>query len=324
VRALLFALLVGCVDATAPVRPGDDAPRILEVPSGASASGLAARLAAEGLVPSEFAWKWYLRSTDGGCLKAGRHEVRGSMSMAQLLEALCGVPIPDDEPFTIVEGRRMQRRRRGVGHQRLDPARGLRSRPPPDPASSPRPSVTCPTSLEGYLFPETYMVIPDKWDTKAFIQRQIDMLAERFYTPNAADIKASKRSFNELVMMASMLEREEPKPSQRPMVAGILWKRIASGWNLGSTRPAAIPSTNGTTARPSSRSCATPNDPYNSRLRPGLPPTAIGNPRCPASKRRSRPTESEYWYYLHDGEGKFHGGKSAAEHEANRARFNVY
>jgi UPF0755 protein len=320
VRALLFALLVGCVDATAPVRPGDDAPRILEVPSGASASGLAARLAAEGLVPSEFAWKWYLRSTDGGCLKAGRHEVRGSMSMAQLLEALCGVPIPDDEPFTIVEGSRMRDVDEALATKGwIQPGAYLKAA---ETKAVPAPfEVTGPT-YEGYLFPDTYRIEPKRFTAEELIDRQLKAFHERFVKPNEAAFGA--RSLHELVVMASMLEREEPTPSQQPIVAGILYKRLAAGWNLGVDATSRYRLDQWNDRQAFLVKLRDPEDPYNTRLRGGLPPTAIGNPGIESLEAALKPLESEFWYYLHDGEGKFHGGKSAAEHEANRARFNVY
>ena len=65
-------------------------------------------------------------------------------------------------------------------------------------------------TLEGYLYPETYMLSPDRFTVQSFVQRQLDTLDKNFYTPNKSDIKASKRSFHEIIIMASMLEREEP------------------------------------------------------------------------------------------------------------------
>ena len=62
------------------------------------------------------------------------------------------------------------------------------------------------------------------------------MLTERFYEPNKTAILESTqagRGMNELIIMASMLEREEPKAEQRPLVAGIIWKRLDSDWELG-------------------------------------------------------------------------------------------
>ena len=67
-----------------------------------------------------------------------------------------------------------------------------------------------------------------------------------------------------------------------------------------------------------------PEDPYNTRIHKGLPPTAIGNPSLTSLTAALEPVDSEFWFYLHDHEQNFHGGRDAAEHEKNRARYNVY
>ena len=89
---LLFSLLLACVDPNAPIDPTDTEARIFEVPKGSSANGLGPRLVEEGLAPSEWQWKLFLRQTDASCLKAGRFEVRGDMSLQQLSDDL-GYPV---------------------------------------------------------------------------------------------------------------------------------------------------------------------------------------------------------------------------------------
>ena len=67
-----------------------------------------------------------------------------------------------------------------------------------------------------------------------------------------------------------------------------------------------------------------PSDPYNTRLRGGLPPTAIGNPAIDSLTAALSPTESEFWYYLHDSQQVLHPSRNSAEHEAYRRKYNVY
>ena len=110
---LLFLTLFSCVNPNAPIEPGEDTPFVFEVPQGATASGLGprleeARLLPDGLLPGPLQWKLFLRSEDAGCLKAGRFEVHRSMSLNELLETLCGVPLAEDVPFTVLEGWRIQ------------------------------------------------------------------------------------------------------------------------------------------------------------------------------------------------------------------------
>ena len=84
---LLWTLLA-CIDPDAPTDPSDTEARVFEVPKGATAGRLGPSLVAEGLVPGEWQWKLFLRQADASCLKAGRFEVRGAMSMNELLDTI--------------------------------------------------------------------------------------------------------------------------------------------------------------------------------------------------------------------------------------------
>jgi UPF0755 protein len=317
---LLLVLVAACVDFEAPVDPTRPEPFELEVPKGASASGLTDRLVENGLVPGEWQWKWFLRNTNAGCLKAGRFEVRRNMSMRELLDTLCGPPLPEDVPFTIVEGWRIRDIDAALA------ARGwiqpgvyielatTKAVPSPFPIEGP--------TLEGYLFPETYMVIEKEFDPSAFLQRQLQTFHDRFLVVHGD--KLGERSLHEVVIMASMLEREEPTPAQRPIVAGILYKRLAANWKLGVDATSRYTLAEWNDRQAFLTRLRDPDDVYNTRLRSGLPPTAIGNPGLVSLQAAIAPEESPWWYYLHDKNGVFHGAVDGAGHEANRLTFNVY
>lgn len=316
---LTFLLLLGgCVDPEAPVDPTDTDTFVFEVPRGASASGLAPRLADEGLVTGTWQWKLYLRGADAGCLKAGRFEVSRSMSMRELLETLCGPALPEDQPFTVVEGWRIREIDAALAARGWIEAGEYTTLATSKSVDLPF-DVSSPT-LEGYLFPETYLVVPDRFDARTFIERQLQTFKERFL--DGADL--GDRSLHEVVVMASMLEREEPKPEQRPLVSGILWKRIKHGWALGVDATSRYTLENWNDRHAFLRQLRDPTDPYNTRLNKGMPPTAIGNPSLPSLKAAVSPVESEFWYYLHDADKNLHPARNADEHEANRARYNVY
>ncbi|HCH62552.1 MAG TPA: endolytic transglycosylase MltG [Deltaproteobacteria bacterium] len=304
--------------------PANADPVVFEVPAGSSARGLAPALEAIGLVGSADNFVMYVRLTkEGGCIKAGRHEVSASMDAGDLITALCGVPLANDVPFTVVEGWRIREIDAALAEKGWTKP-GEYSAAVADPGQYTAPFPLPATSIEGYLFPETYMVDAEKWDTKGFVQRQIDLLAERFYTPNRSALESSGRSFAEVVIMASMLEREEPTKAQRPLVAGILWKRIDSQWNLGVDATSRYTLDKWNDRRAFLKKLRDPSDRYNTRLRGGLPPTAIGNPGMTALDAALHPTKSEFWYYLHDSSGVIHPSRNVGEHEAYRKKYNVY
>ena len=323
---LAFVLLSSCAAVEsalfAPADAGNTEGVRFTVPAGATAGGLGASLAEAGLITSADRWKLFLKlSGEGACLKAGDFELHRAMSLPELMDTLCGVPLADDVPFTVVEGWRIRDIDAALAAEGLISAgeyRALAERF--DNLELPF-EPTGPT-LEGYLYPDTYQVSPSSFEVDEFIERQVGTFWERFgehYADGQGDY-----DLHEVVVVASMLEREEPTPSNRPTTAGIIYKRLDGGWALGidATSHYTLEEWNDTSAF--IRRLKDPDDVYNTRLRQGLPPTAIGNPGIESLHAAAAPMESEWWYYLHDSQGRVHRARNGREHENNRKRYNVY
>ncbi len=315
----LLLLLLACFDPDAPVHPGNDAEFVYEVPKGATAGRIGPSLVENELIAGELQWKLFLRNTDASCLKAGRFNVRRSMSMNQLLETLCGVPLADDEPFTVVEGWRIGDIDKALAAKGWITKGDFVEVATKKGVESPF-EITSPT-LEGYLYPETYMVTPGNFDSKKFIERQLVTFQERFLNTNADKLG---HSLHDVVVMASMLEREEPKPSNRPLVAGIIWNRVGKNWQLGIDATSRYTLDDWNDKGAFLRNLRDPDEPYNTRLRKGMPPGAIGNPTQSSLEAAIHPKQTDYWFYLHDHEGNLHPAKDGDEHDRNRAKYNVY
>lgn len=318
---ILTLLLLACDFGAAPAAPGA-APVIFEVPRGAHARALGPSLAEAGLVKSARSWEMSLRfGLDGTCLKAGRHEVSPSMAAKELLTALCGAPLPEDVPFTIVEGWRIRDIDAALAAAGLAPEGAYTKAASGElgyTAEFPLPKDT----LEGYLYPETYRVPAKGMDPKALVQRQLDTFTARFWKVEGKDLGG--RPLQEIVVMASMLEREEPKAENRPLVAGILWKRIQNDWELGVDATSRYGLEDWNDRKAFLKKLRDPADPWNTRLRKGLPPTPIGNPTVDSLRAARAPKDSPYWYYLHDAEKNLHPSRNVAEHEAFRRKYDVY
>lgn len=317
---LALLSLLGCVDGAAPVDPSATASFVFEVPKGAVAANLGDEMVAAGFVGSELQWKLYLRGTDASCLKAGKFEVSLSMSLDELVQKLCGPPMADDVSFTIIEGWRIKDTDKALADAGLI-KRGAYAEVALNKLVEAPFDVSSPT-YEGYLYPETYKVPAAGVDPRQLVRRQLETFDEKWRAANAD--KLGKRSLHEAVVMASMLEREEPRPEQRPLVAGILWKRIDTGNALGVDATSRYTIADWNDRKAFLIQLRDPDDPYNSRLRKGLPPTAIGSPTVSSLDAAVAPVESEFWYYLHDASGTLRPARNAEEHEANRKKYDVY
>jgi UPF0755 protein len=310
--------------ATATPLVAGEAPEVLfVVKKGVTARALGQELQTQGLIKDARLWRFHLWRRGGLAAKAGRFKLRASMSMAQLATALEGSPLPEDVPFVMIEGWRLRDTDEALAAKGLiKPGEYIAaaSRPERFKAAFPLPV----SSLEGYLYPETYGVIPDGFNVEAFIQRQLDTFGARFYEVHKDELGKGTRSLHDIVVMASMLEREEPVPAQRPLVAGILWKRIDKGFPLGVDATSRYELAEWNDRKEFLKKLRDPNDRWNTRTRPGLPPGPIGAPTVDSLVAAMRPEASDFWYYLHDADKKLHPSRNAQEHEALRVKYNVY
>ncbi|MEN0066062.1 MAG: endolytic transglycosylase MltG [Myxococcota bacterium] len=317
---LMFCLAcAGLVSPDTPIDPGDTTPIVVEVPKGSTPGSIAGLALEHGFIGSELEWKAYVRTKDLSCLKAGRFEVRRSMSLNEFAETLCGPPLTNEFTFTVLEGWRIRDTDAALAAEGL-----IKPGAYADLAFNKKVEAPFPiegTTLEGYLWPETYRLNADGFEPSQLIQRQLATFKKRFLDSHT---DYGKRTLHEIVTMASMLEREEPKPSNRPLVAGILWKRIDRSIPLGVDATSRYELEKWNDRKAFLARLRNKSDPYNSRYIEGLPPTPIGAPTLPSLTAAMNPTPTNALYYLHDHEGNLHPARNGEEHEANRKRYNVY
>lgn len=171
---------------------------------------------------------------------------------------------------------------------------------------------------EGYMFPDTYLISKD-----ATAQEVSDRLKQTF------DQKAKKQASSsasltsqEVVIMASLIEREAFTNEERPIIAGILKNRLNAGIAL--QVDATIQYAKGFNA--SSGKWWNPvtveeyqsvQSIYNTYLNPGLPPAPIASPGIESIKAAANPVDTPFFYYLHDAEGNIHYAETIEGHNQN-------
>ena len=174
------------------------------------------------------------------------------------------------------------------------------------------------SSLEGYLFPSTYFVNPKNFVIKDFVHRLYREF-ENQIRPLQKQISESGRTLREIVIVASMIEREAFADAEMSKVSDVIWKRLDSRMYLGidaTTRYAKNDWKSGLTSEDFEV-----DSPYNTRKNLGLPPTAISNPGVAALRAAVFPEQTSYWYYLHDKNGEVHFGVSLEEHNSYKRRY---
>lgn len=172
-------------------------------------------------------------------------------------------------------------------------------------------------SLEGYLFPDTYFIDSTTYSNEYFINQMLQNFDKKFDETMNSQLNSSGRSMKDMVIVASMLEKEVRTEKDLPLVAGIIWKRLDNEWALGIDATLLY----GESDHEISAEDLTKDTPYNTRLNKGLPPTAIGNPGLKSLQAALATEASEYWFYLTDEDGEVHYATTNEEHEANKERY---
>lgn len=163
-------------------------------------------------------------------------------------------------------------------------------------------------SLEGYIFPDTYFLEPVNFNPNDLIYKALNN-----FTKKTKSLKIT----NEVIIIASIIEKEVRNDEDRAIVSGILWKRLNSGWKLDADATLLYTKDDKkiTTADLNSDS------PYNTRKFKGLPPTPICNPSIKSIEAALHPQSSSYWFYLTTEDGTAIYAKTNEEHNANKAKY---
>ena len=170
------------------------------------------------------------------------------------------------------------------------------------------------TPHEGFLFPDTYLIAPD-----ATPEEIVVLLRETFKMKVAEldpEIKRFGKSLEEIVVMASLLEREARTVDVRRTIAGILWKRIDVGMPL--QVDAVFGYIQGRSTFHPNYSDLAVDSPYNTYMHKGLPPGAIANPGIEAIRAAATPINTKYLFYLSDANGRMHYAADFDGHIQNR------
>lgn len=307
------------------VAPGGDRERLLVyIPPGSSFSEVEERLVDSGVLRRD--GRFTLLALLSGLrqkLKAGEYEVPAQASPFEILQLLASgkthlrrVTVP--EGANLYQVAALLARQQLVAEEEFidfatDPQTPLRYGldRPLHPASPPHPA---PLTLEGWLFPDTYLFTRGQSYeeiTGVLIRRARQVLQELL------NEEGHDSGLNELEIMtlASIVEKETGLAAERGRIAGVFFNRLARGMRL-QTDPTVIYGRKAFGLSITREDLQTPT-PYNTYLISGLPPGPIANPGREAIAAVLRPEESDYLYFVSRNDGSHRFSTTLREH--NRA-----
>lgn len=179
---------------------------------------------------------------------------------------------------------------------------------------------------EGYLFPDTYLI-----PKTATVDRVIKILTDNFNKKYTQELKNKARdnglTDEQVLLFASLVEREAQSENDRKHVASIIYKRYKNEWPLQIDATIQYALGYQPIERTWWKKNLTTDDlaiesPYNTYKNAGLPPTPISNPGLSSIQAViNADISTPYWYYLSDKAGVIHYAKTLEEHDENIARY---
>ena len=153
-----------------------------------------------------------------------------------------------------------------------------------------------PPHLEGFLFPATYEFTA-KTTTRQLVNHQLATFQKNWGQVNLRFARTKHLTPYDLLVIASMVEKEVVAPEERPLVSAVIYNRLKAGMTLGIDATIryglGVPPTE--SLRESHLADPTP---YNTRIHPGLTPTPIANPGLASMQAAAHPAKVNYLYFV--------------------------
>lgn len=278
--------------------------RVFEVRKGEGAEKIAQNLENWKLIADKNYFLFYLwQSGKNSKLQAGKYSLSASQSVKEIAEKIIsGDAIKEEISITIPEGFRLSEIENRLAENGIIKKGSLDE------------------LLEGYLFPDTYNFSAENLPLKTedVVKKFLDNFDKK-----TSELKEQARikniDFRDVVIMASILEKEVRTPSDMKTVSGLLWKRISIGMPL--QVDATIAYITGKKTGEITYDDLKIDSPYNAYTNKGLPSGPISNPGLVALEAALNPVENDYLYYLSKPTGETVFSKTLEEH--NRAK-NLY
>ena len=324
---LLAAVVVVVLMVFQPFGSAQGDPVEVTIKQGSSARQIGDQLADAGVVSSGALFS--LRATLAGKradLRSGPHALRKDMTYGAAIDALSKRPTVDATAtidVTIPEGPSRAEiakivAKKDLSGSYLTASKRFSGRLNPFRYGAPKGT----RSTEGFLFPATYE-LKTAAPVSDLVDRQLKAFKDNF---DSVDLRRAKRknlTAYDVLIIASMVEREAQLASERKLIAAVIYNRLKDAIPL--RIDATIRYATNNWSRPLKASDLDRDSPYNTRKRSGLPPTPIGNPGVASIRAAAAPASVSYRYYVvKPGTcGKHAFSSSFAKFQADSQRYNI-
>ncbi|HET7692681.1 MAG TPA: endolytic transglycosylase MltG [Gemmatimonadota bacterium] len=318
VAILALTLIAGAWIWLASRPPERAEPARIEVTAGTPVRALAARLEEAGVIRSARLFEiWVRASGNAGSIQAGTYDFPPGIALSAVIEMVLGGRTLLAS-VTIPEGLRLEQQA-GVAARQLGIDSAAFVAAATDSLLADSLGIDAAT-LEGYLFPETYLVDP-KTDARQLVRLMVGEFQRTFGEEWRERAEELGRSVREIVTLASIVEEEARVKEERPVIAGVYWNRLRIGMKLEAD-PTVQFALGAHRQRVLYRDLEI-DSPYNTYLYPGLPPGPIASPGRASLEATLYPDSVPWLFFFATGEGGRHTfSQTFAEHNRKRRELN--
>ena len=275
------------------------------------------------IISNETVFRLYLKLNNiDSNIQAGEYDIPPHISMQELSEILqTGV---FDRKITFVEGERIEQYALRAG--------SLITKDETEKQQFIKDFLTNPEAKEGYLFPDTY-----SYNTQTTASGLIQWMRSRFDEIATPVLNSSSLALtqDEIVILASIVEREGRNSTDRPIIAGILINRLntdmplfadaTTQYQIDNDKLKTEPVDNVAFWKSTiTQDYLESESPFNTRKSFGLPPSPISNPGLESINAVVKYKKTDYFYYIHDKNGQVHYAKTLDEHNTNVSKYLGY
>lgn len=274
------------------------------IPSGASTTDIANILKEQGLISNTFTFRLSSKINGyDGSYQMGTYDVDTGMTPTQIMTLLQSGEVSTKNKLTIPEGYTVKQIAERVEETGICTAEEFitEANTGTFPHSFLKDLPEREYRLEGYLFPDTYF-LSENMTAHELISMMLDRF-EQMYTKEYQDaVAASGHTLDEIVTIASMIEKEITLDEERARAAGVIYNRLEQDMSLGidATVLYAVGKNGGELTQEDLQT----DSPYNTRLNKGLPQGPISNPGEASFKAALYPEDNDYLYYVVEAAGK--------------------
>lgn len=315
------AAAVFVVRSRAPYRGYTGAEQFVDVPAGSGTNAIGARLVSAGVVRDPLTYRAALwMSGRAKRLKAGEYRFDRALTPMQVIDKIARgdvyvVPLTFPEGLTIADmAAIVEAHGFGSAAAFVDAAKDVSLIRTLDPAA---------TDLEGYLFPETYL-LPRQTEAPKIVRLMVDRFLHVFGSDLRDAAAARGLSVRQAVTLASIVERETARADERLLIAAVYTTRLRIGMPL-QCDPTVIYALQraGRYDGNIHKADLAIDSPYNTYRYPGLPPGPIAAPGKGSLEAAVHPADADYLYFVSRNDGSHAFARTLDEHNRNVQKYQV-